>query len=201
MIRAGRAAVDAAQIGLWHNPPLSLSTLYSYGLLSAPGFPTPVSSPHARRRLWDARQARAAITGAPVPPLPEFEDHEDDLLDRGEAPLLLRRPVSPATWDRYVADAAFLRERAVRVPGKGRRDQETKPAALLGVVHHRRGDILAWDATRAVRGRLHTAAGVAQQARAQGRTVSGAQIARALNVSERTGARLLKRLKEAGAPS
>jgi hypothetical protein len=128
----------------------------------------------------------------------------DDLLDRNEAPRLLKHPVAVRTWVAYVEHFDFLSERVVLV---------------AGVKHHRRADILAWDAARRGRGRRQQGRGrgtdidprpqtlerlerverarqLVATMKNRGRQPTGAELAGRLGVSERTGQRLLIELGE-----
>lgn len=197
MIRARRSAVDVEGIAAMRG--VGVKRIYDLGLLSSDRFPKPISSARSGRRLWDRIQASAAVRGRSVPALPPHTQDPQDLLDRGEAPLILDNPVRPETWDEYVENDPYLRERAVSV---------------CGVIHHRRAHVLAWQSQRPGRGagagrksgspdstarastvekkeRLEKVAEMIERAAADGRALSGADVGRALGVSARTGQRLL----------
>ncbi|MEU3976761.1 hypothetical protein [Streptomyces bacillaris] len=95
----------------------------------ADGFPAPVSSQGAHKRLYDGEQVDAYLLGKPVPPLPEGED-DSDLLDRHECAALIG--VAPDSWRAYKRDAAL---RAARVE-------------VGGVEHWPRGAVKAFQASR-----------------------------------------------------
>ncbi|MFD8986361.1 hypothetical protein ACFV0Q_41655, partial [Streptomyces sp. NPDC059564] len=99
MIRAGRTAVGreklAVVLGLkW----AAFRRAKPYG---EDGFPEPVSSADARILLWDLEQVEAHRDGRPRPAIPAV-DHEEDLLDRREAAVVL--DVKPRSVDTYKTD-------------------------------------------------------------------------------------------------
>ena len=219
MIPAGRHGVGASDIAAWCTPPVTVRTLYLSGILTDLRFPAPISSPDASVRIWDEEQARAGLARIEAGDTEQGPDvvapnttvdapaadmvltgHPEDLLDRHEASRILGRPVQPKTWDEYVQRSDFLTERTVKV---------------AGVRHHRRADILAWDASRPGRGRRRQglerrgpdrsprtqtrqrrereqlAQDLVAASKNRGEQPTGAVLARAFGVSERTGQRLL----------
>lgn len=102
MIPAGRTAIDFETIAAKFYK-ISYDALRKRGTFTAPGAPPVISSAAAGRRLYDRAQVAAFAAGRAFEPLPA-EPHPDDLLDRGDAPASLARPVKPGTWDTYVDD-------------------------------------------------------------------------------------------------
>ncbi|MFD9411529.1 hypothetical protein ACFWBN_31525 [Streptomyces sp. NPDC059989] len=80
---------------------------------TAAGFPPPVSSEGALVLLWDLEQVEAYRDGRPQPAIPAV-DHQEDLLDRREAAVLL--DVKPRSVDSYKTDP-FLADHVVVVGG------------------------------------------------------------------------------------
>ncbi|GGL48167.1 hypothetical protein [Planomonospora parontospora] len=98
MIRAGRTAVDAADLAKLHGI-TSVVTARKKGLYSDPTLPAPISA--TRKRLWDRDQAAAHAAGEPIPELPA-EDDPDDLLEAQEAAALWE--ITPKRWLKNVAE-------------------------------------------------------------------------------------------------
>ncbi|WP_158710103.1 hypothetical protein [Streptomyces katrae] len=99
MIRAGRTAVGREELAdvlgmKW--AAFRRAKPYAEG-----GFPVPVSSADSRVLLWDLEQVEAYRDGRPQPVIPDSE-HEEDLLDRREAAVLL--DVKPRSVDSYKTD-------------------------------------------------------------------------------------------------
>ncbi|MFC9431523.1 DUF6292 family protein [Streptomyces sp. NPDC056987] len=132
MIRAGRQHLVRTLADLARAEGVSLGTYKNKKLHRRPGFPAPISSPSARVLLWDGEQHDAYLAGKPIPPLPSHDD-PDDLLDRSEAPLILRRPVSALSWKEYKRADPKLSKHVV---------------VCAGVDHHRRKTIIEWDRDR-----------------------------------------------------
>ncbi|MEV7526739.1 hypothetical protein [Streptomyces sp. NPDC091371] len=96
---------------------------------TAAGFPPPVSSKGALLLLWDLEQVEAFRDGRPTPVIPDVE-HEEDLLDRREAALLLG--VKPRSVDSYKTDPRLADHVVV----------------VGGVEHWPRAELLAFAASR-----------------------------------------------------
>jgi len=79
MIPEGHTPVDAAEAARLHG--ISLATANRRGLLTAPGFPAPLT-PGRNNRLWDRAQVIAHATGQPIPAQPP--EQPGDLLTREE---------------------------------------------------------------------------------------------------------------------
>ncbi|MFD9730005.1 hypothetical protein [Streptomyces sp. NPDC059072] len=111
VIRAGRTALGRRELA--DALGLKWSTFDRTKPHTAPGFPPPISSEGALQLLWDTDQVEAYRDGRPWPVIPDIE-HEEDLLDRREAAVLL--DVKPRSVDSYKTDPS-LAEHVVVVGG------------------------------------------------------------------------------------
>ncbi|MEU3356066.1 hypothetical protein [Streptomyces sp. NPDC037389] len=133
MIRAGRRHLVRTLDDLAKLEGISKGRYLTKKLHKRPGHPLPIngSAGATTKQIYDAEQVEAYRANAPVPPLPD-SDQDDDLLDRTEAPTILKRPVSPTSWDSYKRDPLLTSH--VQVIG--------------GIEHWPRHIVLAWDAAR-----------------------------------------------------
>ncbi|OLL69892.1 hypothetical protein Ae168Ps1_6365c [Pseudonocardia sp. Ae168_Ps1] len=192
MIRAGREAIDRAEVTALHG--LTASQAARRKPWADPGHPLPINQPGGRKGpLWDLGQVRAHIAGDPVPPLPTVDDPAD-LLDASEAASLAG--IKPASWVRYAGTPGAL-------PAIDRE--------VYGQPHWRRDSVQEWLPARpgsgAGGGRPlgngltveqvdEQAAELIARATEEGRSMGVRELARALGVAPNTATVILRRVTE-----
>ncbi|MFE0107468.1 hypothetical protein [Streptomyces sp. NPDC059009] len=127
MIRAGRVHLVRTLAEVAEAEGVPLGSFKNKRLHKRPAYPKSLTS--VRTPLFDGEQVDAFLNGTPGPSLPA-EDRPDDLLDRNEAPALLR--LSPRSWESY-RHAPGIAEHVVPVKG---------------IDHWPRQKLLDWNANR-----------------------------------------------------
>lgn len=101
MIPVGRSAIDRAGIAELHG--MTWRQARRARPWAQPGHPAPVTRgrpANGKPQLWDSEQAEAFARGQPIPPLPNGDTHERDLLDYVEAAHIAA--ADPSAWIRDV---------------------------------------------------------------------------------------------------
>ncbi|GAA1404106.1 hypothetical protein GCM10009613_65910 [Pseudonocardia kongjuensis] len=192
MIRAGREAIDRAEVGALHG--LTVSQAARRKPWADPGHPPPINRPGGRKGpLWDLAQVRAYVRGDPVPPLPTVDDPAD-LLDASEAASLAG--IKPASWVRYAGIPGALPEVAREVYGQPhwRRDSvqhwlPTRPGSGAGGGRPLRNGLTVEQVDE-------QAAELMARVADEGRSMGVRELARALGVAPNTATSILRRVTE-----